>query len=88
MGRNLPSITQVFHAEKEHMLRFRRMLPRHERSAIDELLAFAHRHIPAVAYAGHSLPAFMFLLAMLLEQRKQLRQVEGALYILKEGRSD
>lgn len=87
MGRNLPSITQVFHAEKEYMLRFRRMLPRHERWAIDELLACAHRHIPAAAYAGHPLPSLIFLLAMLLEQRKQLILVEEALSILKAGRS-
>jgi len=84
MGRNLPSITQVFQEDKEYLLRFRRLLPVHEHWAIDELLAFAHRHIPAVAYAGHPLPFVMFLLAMLVEQHKQLKRLEEALHALKE----
>ncbi len=87
MGRNLPSITQVFQEDKEYLVRFRRLLPRHEHWIIDELLAFAHRHIPAVAYAGHPLPFVMFLLAMLVEQHKQLKRLEDALHAIKEGRN-
>ena len=87
MGRNLPSITQVFQADKEYLLRFRRLLPRHEHWVIDELLAFAHRHLPAVAYAGHPLPFAMFLLAMLVEQHKQIKKLEDAFCALKEGRN-
>jgi hypothetical protein len=84
MGRNLPSITQVFQEDKEYLMRFRRLLPRHEHWVIDDLLAFAHKHIPAVAYAGHPLPFAMFLLAMLVEQHKQLKRLEEALYALQE----
>ena len=87
MGRNLPSITQVFLEDKEYLLRFRRLLPRHEHWVIDELLANAHKHIPAVAYAGHPLPFVMFLLAMLVEQHKRLKRLEDALYALQEGRN-
>ena len=87
MGRNLPSITQVFQEDKEYLLRFRRLLPRHEHWVIDELLAFAHQHIPAVAYAGHPLPFAMFLLAMLVEQHKQLKRLEEALRALETGRN-
>lgn len=76
MGRNLPSITQVFQEEKKYLTCFRRLLPRHEHWVIDELLAFAHKHIPAVAYAGHPLPFVMFLLAMLVEQHRRLKRVE------------
>jgi hypothetical protein len=86
MGRNLPSITQVFQADKQYLVRFRRLLPRHEHWVIDDLLAFAHKHIPAVAYAGHPLPFVMFLLAMLVEQHKRLKRLEDALYVLQEGR--
>ena len=88
MGRNLPSITQVYQEDKEYLLRFRRLLPRHEHWVIDELLAFAHRHIPAVAYAGHPLPLVMFLLAILVEQHKQLNQLENALRVLQDERND
>jgi len=87
MGRNLPSITQVFQKDKEYLVRFRRLSSRHEHWVIDELLAFAHQHIPAVAYAGHPIPFVMFLLAMLVEQHKQLERLENALYALKEGRN-
>jgi hypothetical protein len=76
MGRNLPSITQVFQEDKKNLICFRRLLPRHEHWVIDELLAFAHKHIPAVAYAGHPLPFVMFLLAMLVEQHRRLKRVE------------
>lgn len=88
MGRNLPSITQVFQEDKQYLLRFRRLLPRHEHWVIDELLAFAHRHIPAVAYAGHPLPFVMFLLAMLVEQHKRIKRLEDALHALQECRND
>jgi len=87
MGRNLPSVTKVYQEDKEYLLRFRRLLPRHEHWVIDELLAFAHRHIPAVAYAGHPLPFVMFLLAMLVEQHKQLKRLEETLCALGEDRN-
>lgn len=86
MGRNLPSITQVFQEDKQYLACFRRLLPTHERWVVDELLASAHRHVPAVAYAGHPLPFVMFLLAMLVEHHKQLKRLEEALNALKEGR--
>lgn len=84
MGRNLPSITQVFQEDKQYLLRFRRLLPQHEHWVIDELLAFAHQHIPAVAYAGHPLPILMFLLSMLVEQHKRLKGLEEVLCALQE----
>lgn len=85
MGRNLPSITQVFEEAKTYLVRFRRMLPRHEHWAIDELLACAHRHVPAVAYAGHPLPAVIFVLAMLVEQHKRIRRMEQVLHGFQRG---
>lgn len=85
MGRNLPSITQVYQEDKQYLLRFRRLLPCQENWVIDELLAFAHRHIPAAAYAGHPLPFVMFLLAILVEQHKRLKKMEETLQALQEG---
>jgi hypothetical protein len=87
MGRNLPSITQVFQEEKKYLIRFRRLLPSYEHWVIDELLAFAHKHIPAVAYAGHPLPFVMFLLAIVVEQHRRLKRVElgVALCVLAEA---
>jgi hypothetical protein len=78
MGRTVPSITQVFLQEQESFARFRRALRRNDQVALDDLFAAAHQHLAAAAYAAHALPFEVFLLAMLLEEHKEvarLRQV-------------
>jgi hypothetical protein len=72
MGRTLPSVTQVFLKEQEAFLRFRRALRRSDQKALDDLFAAAHKHLAAAAYASHALPFETFLLAMLLEEHKQV----------------
>jgi hypothetical protein len=72
MGRTLPSVTQVFLQEQESFLRFRRALRRSDQKALDDLFAAAHQHLAAAAYASHALPFEIFLLAMLLEEHKQV----------------
>jgi len=72
MGRTLPSVTQVFLHEQESFLRFRRALRRTDQKALDDLFAAAHKHLAAAAYASHALPFEIFLLAMLLEEHKQV----------------
>lgn len=72
MGRTLPSVTQVFLKEQESFLRFRRALRRSDQKALDDLFAAAHKHLAAAAYAAHALPFEVFLLAMLLEEHKQV----------------
>ena len=87
MGRTLPSITQAFLQEQESFSRFRRALRRSDQVALDDLFAAAHKHLAAAAYAAHALPFETFLLAMLLEEHKEVlrlrRLVEGGL-----GKSD
>ena len=78
MGRTLPSITQAFMSEQEAFARFRRALRRSDQLALDDLFAAAHQHLAAAAYASHALPFETFLLAMLLEEHKEvlrLRQI-------------
>jgi len=80
MGRTLPSITQVFIQEQESLSRFRRALRRSDQVALDDLFAAARQHLAAAAYAGHALPFEIFLLAMLLEEHKEvmrLRRLTG-----------
>lgn len=72
MGRTLPSITQVFLQEQESFARFRRALRRSDQLALDDLFAAAHQHLAAAAYAAHALPFEVFLLAMLLEEHKEV----------------
>ncbi|MGB9640920.1 MAG: hypothetical protein ACPL4H_08385, partial [Anaerolineales bacterium] len=75
MGRTLPSITQEFLQEQESFARFRRALRRSDQLVLDELFAAAHQHLAAAAYASHALPFEIFLLSMLLEERKEVLQL-------------
>ena len=72
MGRTLPSITQVFQSEQASFSRFRRALRRSDQLALDELFTYARHHLAPAAYAANSLPFQTFLLAMLLEEHKQV----------------
>jgi hypothetical protein len=79
MGRTLPSITPAFLQEQEALSRFRRALRRNDQFALDDLLASARQHLAAAAYAAHPLPFETFLLAMLLEEHKQVMRLQRIL---------
>ena len=51
---------------------FRRALRRGDQQALDDLFAAARKHLSAAAYAAHALPFETFLLAMLLEEHKEV----------------
>jgi len=75
MGRTLPSITQEFYEEEAALSRFRRALRRSDQLALDELLVAARQHLAAAAYASNLLPMETFLLAMLLEEHKEVQRL-------------
>ena len=79
MGRTLPSITQVFHQEQASFSTFRRALRRSDQLALDDLFAAARQHLAAAAYAAHPLPFEIFLLAMLLEEHKEVIRIRKQL---------
>jgi hypothetical protein len=83
MGRTLPPITQVFLQEQEAFARFRRALRRSDQLILDELFASAHKHLAAAAYASHALPFEVFLLAMLLEEHKEVLKLRQRVYGLR-----
>lgn len=86
MGRTLPSITQAFLQEQESFHRFRRALRRSDQLALDDLFAAAHQHLAAAAYASHALPFEVFLLAMLLEEHKEVMRLRNQMQdLLKPG---
>jgi hypothetical protein len=85
MGRTLPSITQAFLQEQEAYARFRRALRRSDQLALDDLFAAAHQHLAAAAYAAHALPLETFLLAMLLEEHKEIRRLRQILESQQPG---
>lgn len=75
MGRTLPSITQAFLQEQESFARFRRALRRSDQQVLDDLFAAARQHLAAAAYAANALPFETFLLAMLLEEHKEVMRL-------------
>jgi hypothetical protein len=83
MGRTLPSITQVFFQEQDSFQRFRRALRRSDQQALDDLFAAAHHHLAAAAYASHPLPFEIFLLAMLMEEHKEVLRLRQNLEALQ-----
>lgn len=79
MGRTLPSITQTFLQEQESFSRFRRALRRSDQLVLDDLFAAARQHLAAAAYASHALPFETLLLAMLLEEHKEVMRLRERL---------
>lgn len=79
MGRTLPSITQVFYQERTAFTRFRRALRRSDQVALDDLFVAARQHLAAAAYAANELPFETFLLAMLLEEHKEVARLRSLL---------
>ena len=72
MGRTVPSITLAYQQELEALGRFRRALRRSDQLVLDDLLSASHQHLAAAAYGAHTLPFELFLVAMLLEERKEV----------------
>jgi len=86
MGRTLPAIAQVFLQEEESFARFRRALRRSDQLVLDDLFAEAQQHLAAAVYAAHALPFEIFLLAMLLEEHKQVLRLRRMLEELRDAR--
>jgi hypothetical protein len=74
MGRTLPSITQAFLQEQQSLAKFRR--------ALDDILAASRQHLAAAAYASHLLPFEVMLLAMLVEEHKEVMRLRSHIEIL------
>lgn len=84
MGRTLPSATQLMHQEEAALSRFRRALRRGDQLIFDDLFTAAQKHISATAYAAHALPFETFLMAMLLEEHKEVMRLQKIVEALEE----
>lgn len=84
MGRTLPSATQLMHQEEAALSRFRRALRREDQLVFDDLFTSAQKHISAAAYAAHALPFEAFLMAMLLEEHKEVMRLRNVVKLLED----
>jgi hypothetical protein len=88
MGRTIPSANQYLIQEQESFSQFRRALRRSDQLVLDELFTSARKHSAAIAYAAHALPFETALLAMLMEEHKEvirLRQLVEELLDKQDG---
>jgi hypothetical protein len=77
-----------FVQEQEAFSRFRRALRRSDQLALDDLFASARKHLAAAAYAAHALPMETFLLAMLLEEHKEVMRLRRLVEDPQSGDQD
>ena len=76
MGRTLATITQLLNETEANLSAFRRTLRRSDQYVFDGLFAAARRHIAAIGQAESLLPFESALLAILLEQSKEIAVLE------------
>lgn len=79
MGRTVITITQQLNETESMLSPFRRTLRRSDQYIFDGLFAAARRHIAAIGQAESLLPFESALLAMLLEQSKEIAVLQQKL---------
>lgn len=79
MGRTLSTTNQLILEEQAAFASFRRTLRRADQHLFDALFASARQHTAAISQANHALPFEAILLAMLLEQAREIEQLKRRL---------
>jgi hypothetical protein len=89
MGRTVLPYSQVWEAERQRWLKFRRALRREDQVHLDRLFELARLHLQAGVYAANPWPLESLLLSMLLEHQKALGALTERLQrleqVLREG---
>ena len=83
MGNVTPTITDLSHTEEANLAKFRRALRREDQLVFDDLFVAAYKHRAAASYAGHLLPFETFLLAMQIEDHKEIMSLRRELENLR-----
>jgi hypothetical protein len=84
MGNVTPTITDILHAEEANLAKFRRALRKEDQIVFDDLFTAAYKHRAAAAYAGHLLPFETFLLAMQIEDHKEVMHLRAEIENLRK----
>ena len=79
MGRTLQTTNQIFLNEQSAFGGFRRALRRDDQRHFDTLFASARKHTAAISLAKHALPFESILLAMMVEQAKEIEALQRQL---------
>lgn len=76
MGRTISSITQTWQAESAALERFKRALRKDDQILLEELIGFSRLHLAEASYASNLYPMDAFLLSIILELYKIIRQIQ------------
>jgi hypothetical protein len=76
MGRTILSATQTWVEEDKALMRFVRALRKKDQILVEELIALSRQHIAEASYASNLYPMDVYLVSMLLELYKKVRQLE------------
>ena len=83
MGRTVTTITQYLNETEAMLAAFRRSLRRSDQYIFDGIFASARKHITAISQSDALLPFETVLLAVLLEQSKELTMLKHELEQLR-----
>jgi hypothetical protein len=84
MGKTLPPFSQLFEGERRRWVPFKRALPKPDQAVLDRLFDCAKLHVQAGVMVSRAWPFETIVMAIMLEQQKQL---ERAQRLLKELQS-
>ena len=79
MGRTLPLFSQLIEYERRRWAPFKRALPKEDHAIFDRLFDGAKLHIQAGVMMSRPWPFETIVMAILLEQQKQLERLESLL---------
>ena len=79
MGKTLPPFSQLIEAERRRWMPLKKILPKADQSIFDRLFDCAKLHIQAGVMVSRPWPFETIVMAVLLEQHKQLERLERLL---------
>ena len=85
MGRTLPTLTQQLTETEAALARFRRTLRKSDQYIFDGLFAAERRHTAAISQTDALLPFEAALLAILLEQAREIAILRQKVDVLTNG---
>ena len=88
MGRNNDTFTLVIENNRNAWSKFRRALRKEDQQLFDEMWRAPKVHLAAGAFIASEEPLNTIIMSMLLEQYKQIKKLERALYMLQEAHHD
>jgi hypothetical protein len=77
MGRTIPTFTRYLEDELASWTAFRRALVKEDRQVFDQLFRLAKRHIAAASCATRPIPFDALVMAILLEQQKEIERLKS-----------